>query len=156
MKWFKDGKHTAAHSCRAWNVRLAGREAFTASVKGYNRGPILGKSYFAHRVIWLIQAGEWPAETIDHINGVRSDNRWVNLRDVSRVDNLRNSKRSIKNTSGVTGVYWVSCNKKWVAKICVNSRDKHLGYFTNKKAAIAARKAAERELGYHKNHGRSA
>ena len=49
-----------------------------------------GKNYQAHRVIWLITHGRWPAGDIDHINGIKTDNRLANLRDVSHKTNARN------------------------------------------------------------------
>jgi hypothetical protein len=49
-----------------------------------------GKQYAAHRIIWKLHTGEDPIEVIDHINGDKSDNRIVNLRDVSHLENARN------------------------------------------------------------------
>jgi len=63
---------------------------------GYVRLQTKGKSYFAHRVIWLLHTGQWPVGQVDHINRNRSDNRIANLRDVSVAENARN-KKSNKN-----------------------------------------------------------
>ena len=113
-----------------------------------------GKSIFAHRVAFYLMEGRWP-EQIDHINGDRKDNRWANLREVTNRENALNSKKRSDNTSGVTGVYWAKHRQKWQVRIGTpENRCKHLGYFTNKDEAIAVRKAAEREQGYHENHGR--
>lgn len=140
-----------------WNARYAGKTAFiTTDTPGYRQGRIFGKHYLAHRVAWALVHGEWPAEQIDHVNGIRSDNRLSNLRAVSRAENGRNQKRRSTNTSGVTGVQWVSRGNKWEARIQVAGRNRHLGYFASKDDAIIARKAAELEYGYHANHGRAA
>ncbi len=142
--------------CAAWNARLAGKEAFTTDHrKGYRRGMIFGRSYLAHRVIWALTTGAWPPEEIDHINGVKDDNRIENLRAVTRAENLRNQAIYSNNTSGVVGVDWHKRDKRWTAQIRVDNKQIYLGYFTNKEDAIAARAAADIEYGFHANHGRA-
>ena len=114
-----------------------------------------GKSFPAHRLIWMMVYGYWPNE-IDHINGNKQDNRLCNLRNVTRLENMRNQCVQKNSTSGVTGVYWNKWDKKWAARITVNRKFVHLGYFSNKEDAIATRKAAEVKYGFHENHGRKA
>lgn len=78
-----------------WNTKHAGKEAFTCKDEnGYLCGGILGKKYRAHRIIWLLHYRKWPSEVIDHINGNTSDNRIVNLRDVSQAENIRAARRA--------------------------------------------------------------
>lgn len=155
VEFFNDGKQSAQHNCAAWNGRFANKEAFTADHnEGYRQGRIFSRVYLAHRVIWAMVYGEWPEEQIDHINGVRDDNRIENLRAVTNQENGKNKKLSKNNTSGVIGVYWYKPTRKWRAEIKINNRRVHLGLFTKKDDAIAARKAAEAEHGYHPNHGR--
>jgi hypothetical protein len=142
-------------ACSTWNARYAGKQAFTANDKhGYKQGQIFGKIHRAHRVVWALYYGSWPANQIDHINGDRADNRIKNLRDVTNSENSRNQKFRSTNSSGVMGVHWYSTRKKWVAHLTVNGRYKNLGYFSDINDAIAARKAAEKEYGFHQNHGR--
>lgn len=144
-------------ACSTWNARYVGTEALRCDNGcGYRRGSLLGKLQCAHRVAWLITYGEWPKGEIDHINGNRSDNRIANLRCVSHAENGRNQKRSSTNTSGVTGVHWYAALGKWQAHITVNGKLKPLGYFADIHDAIAARKAAEVDHGFHENHGRAA
>lgn len=150
---FTDGKYQAERVCSLWNRKLAGKEAFTANLNGYRQGEIFGRHSKAHRVLWLLYTGKWPSADIDHINGIRSDNRIENLRVVSRAENLKNQRLRTNNTSGVTGVSWDKRSGKWHAHIQVNVRRKHIGYFTKISDAIAARKAAEVEYGFHANHG---
>lgn len=57
---------------------------------GYRLVTIDGKSWYAHRVIYLIMTGEWPPDQMDHINRVRDDNRWENLRPVTALENSQN------------------------------------------------------------------
>lgn len=149
---------TAEHSCRRWNSQYANKEAFTyVTPKGYKTGCIFGQIYLAHRVIWAMQTGAWPVDQLDHVSGSTVDNRLINLRDVSNRENARNSALRSNNTSGVVGVNWNKSTQKWKAQIRTpNGVQKHLGYFSEKCDAIASRKAASLEYGYHKNHGRAA
>jgi hypothetical protein len=152
---FADGISSAESRRSRWNTRYAGEEAFTAvNNHGYYQGTIFSAGYLSHRVIWAMANGEWPKDQIDHINGDRADNRLVNLRAVTHQENSMNQKMSCENTSGHTGVRWYKPLRKWNARIRVSGKYTHLGYFTSKDDAIAARKAAEIEHGYHPNHGR--
>lgn len=154
---FADGAVPAERACRSWNTRYAGKEAFTSDDgKGYRIGAIFGRLYNAHRVVWALVHGAWPDEQIDHINGDRSDNRLANLRCASVRENARNTKRPAHNSSGVIGVNWRACKSKWRAYIAVNRHTLHLGYFDSFEAAVTARRSAEKELGFHPNHGRVA
>lgn len=156
VDWFTDGKHPAERRANIWNARYAGKEAFTAcNSEGYRFGKVLNDPYKSHRVAWAVFRGEWPPEEIDHINGDRGDNRIVNLRAVTRLENHRNKKKPKNNTSGVIGVSFRKRDQKWKAQIMVKGKHLHLGCFANKADAIAARKAAEVKYGFHANHGRA-
>ena len=74
----------------------------------YRRIKLNGKMYLAHRLAWFFVYNAWPENEIDHINGVRDDNRIENLRDVPHWLNQRNAKRRSDNTSGVVGVKRIS------------------------------------------------
>lgn len=152
---FKAGKQTQEHNAAMWNGANAGNVAFTApTANHYRQGTIFGKRYLAHRVVWAIYHGEWPAEDVDHENGIRHDNRIANLRSVSRSGNMRNACKSKRNKSGVVGVNWASREKKWCAAIGDNNGGKHLGYFKSFDDAVNARKNAQHRLEYHQTHGR--
>lgn len=147
------GRRSANHACALWNSRFAGKEAFTADDGGgYKSGGIFCRLHRAHRVIWALHHDEWPTHEIDHINGVKDDNRIVNLRDVSHIENSRNTRRSSNNTSGHMGVGWNKARGKWEARIKVG-RQIYLGLFDVFEDAVAARKAAEIKYGFHENHG---
>lgn len=139
--------------CRLWNARYAYQEAFTSLNDGYRHGSIMGSNYKAHRVIWRMVTGCAP-DQIDHINGNRADNRIENLRDVSLPENARNRQLPVNNTSGVIGVYFWKKGEieYWVAQV----GEKQSKYFQTFDDAVAARKAAEIEYGFHGNHGRAA
>lgn len=121
---------------------------------GYRKISINHQEYRAHRLAFLYMTGRFPNEHVDHINGVTDDNRWANLRAVTRSENLRNQKLSKKNTSGAIGVHWFKRYQKWQAYIHVDGRNKSLGYHEKKEDAINARKVAEERYGYHPNLGR--
>ncbi len=145
------GKTSQAHIARTWNTRFADKEAFKADLHGYLSGRIFRTLYRAHRIGWLLHYGEWPTHQIDHINGDRSDNRMINLRDVAASDNRKNQRLRSDNSSGTFGVDWDKNRQKWSARI----GHKYLGRFESKDDAIAARARAEVEFGYHPNHGRT-
>lgn len=146
-EWFKSDRDR-----KAWNARYAGREAFTAVVKGYRTGWILGKSHYAHRVILAMTNGEWP-DTTDHINGDKQDNRISNLRAVSHAENMRNLPTTSANTSGYIGVWYIVKRGKWGAQIVRDGQNIFLGHYDNQREANIARKAAEKALSFHENHG---
>lgn len=141
-------------SCSTWNANYAGKVAGHFHPNGYIYLGIFGKLYSAHRVAFYMHHGSISEKEIDHINGIKSDNSIVNLRQVSRITNMRNTKKSLSNTSGMTGVYWDKCIGKWTSKIGVNGRSVHLGCFEKIENAIAARKSAEQKYEFHNGHGR--
>jgi len=142
------------HVAALWNARYAGAEAFTSiDAYGYRCGAILGVGRKAHRIIWKMMHGSEP-DQIDHINGLRSDNRLLNLREASQTENSRNTKIRANNYSGVVGVKWDKRRFKWLAEIKVSGRAHLLGAFDLFWDAVAARKEAEARMGFHENHGR--
>lgn len=134
-----------------WRVKYGNRQPnVTAGYlhpRGYMRIRINKTTFDAHRLAWLYVYGEWPSEEIDHINRVRSDNRIVNLRKVSRSANIQNSSIRRDNTSGTKGVCWHKASNKWCARITINHKRLPLGLYDNLSDAIEARKVAE--LKYH-------
>lgn len=141
-----------------WNVRghgiTVGREAGTINATGYRLINISGKLRSAHRLVWLWIHKEFPKNQIDHINGNKLDNRIPNLRDVTGQENSKNQKIYKRNTSGYMGVYWIKNRNMWRAKIYCNKKQIHLGYYKEFDDAVEARKEAERNYGFHPNHGR--
>ena len=121
---------------------------------GYLHISVKNIVYKAHRLAWLYIYGEWPKDQIDHINGVRDDNRLVNLRDVSPRVNSQNKRMDAKNVSGANGVCFNKARHKWRANIKVNRKNIYLGYFEDWFDAVCARKSADNLYGFHINHGR--
>ena len=116
--------------------------------KGYIRVCINKKMYTATHIIWKLVTGEFPDGEIDHINRVRDDNRWENLRLTDRSGNTHNTNLRKDNTSGLKGVHpdtkW---DFRWRASIQINNKRVHLGSFTTLLDAAAARKSAENKSG---------
>lgn len=79
---------------QSWNTKYAGTEAGIFNARGYRVFTLRidGQCHklLAHRAAWALMHGHWPAQSIDHINHDRRDNRLANLRDVSHLENMRN------------------------------------------------------------------
>lgn len=108
----------------------------------------IGKLRFrAHRIAWLIVYGVLPDDDdIDHANRAKSDNRISNLRLKSRSLNNHNAPKKSDNTSGFKGVSWDKRKQRWWAKITVNKKIHHIGYFSVFREAVEARYFSEIEL----------
>lgn len=148
-KYFQDDG-----SWKKFNTRYAGLETFHFdNCRGYFKGQIFKVTYVAHRVIWCMHYGDWPSDTIDHINHNRKDNRIENLRDVSMRENNMNFPLPCNNTSGFVGVVYDKKRSLWMARVKIHKKNKFLGYFKEKENAIEARKKANLQYGFHSNHG---
>ena len=139
---------------KVWRTQFAGKVAGSRRPDGYEAVRIGAYSNLrVHRIACLIVNGEWIHGEVDHINGVKYDNRWSNLRVVSRMENMRNAPVRKDTPFGVRGVYQAT-KGGFEARIGMNGKMLQLGVFETVKEAIAARLAAEVVLGYHENHGR--
>ena len=112
------------------------------------------KLYLCHRLAWLYIHGEFPIECIDHINGVRDDNKLVNLRDIPKIENQKNMKLSSRNKSGVNGVSWFGRDSLWVVHTNINGKAIHIGRSKSIFEAACMSISARNKLNYHENHGR--
>jgi hypothetical protein len=126
-----------------------GTKAGHLSKDGYVDIRIKHRLYPAHRIAWLMMTGSWPNNFIDHINRIKSDNRFINLREATKAQNSQNTKIPSNNTSGHKGVVWHKPNRNWCAQINVNKKHIHLGSFTNLQDAINARIEAEKKFFTH-------
>lgn len=157
LRWRERARHWFAcnRSWRRWNNKHAGEVAISSLNGGYLTGRLLGQSCRAQRVAWKWMTGDEP-EVIDHQNGNRADNRWANLRGTDSLGNRLNARKYVTNKTGQMGVNQRARDGRWVATIKYARRPIFLGAFDAFSDAVDARKAAERELGFHPNHGRAA
>lgn len=133
-------------SPRLWNIgRRAGAKP---GYDGYIRIYFSDYGTFtAHRLAWIHACGEFDYERfeLDHINGVRSDNRLCNLRLASHTQNAINGKLRVDNSSGVKGVRLLTWGK-FNARIKVDGREFSLGCFDTLEEAAAARKMGAQKV----------
>lgn len=118
--------------------RSAGSMATHKTYGGYIAVMVCGRSYRAHRIAWALAHRHWPTHEIDHINGERSDNRLVNLREATSRENAKNLGVRSTNTSGYKGVHFHRQSGKWRARICVDYKYVSLGLFVTPECAYAA------------------
>lgn len=116
--------------------------------QGYIRIKVDGTYYGAHRLAFLYVLGALPAGHVDHIDGVRTNNRFANLRDVRPQVNSQNQRRATKRSR--TGLLGVSaptyCRKTFRAEIKVSGLRIVIGEFGTADAAHEAYVAKKRAL----------
>lgn len=103
--------------------------------KGYAHIRINNKRPKAHRLAWLYMTGSFPYKQIDHINGIKTDNRFCNLRLATQSENKINTPLYKNNSSGFKGVYFHKASGKWNVQIRLNGKNKNLGYFDSPEVA---------------------
>lgn len=148
---YKDGK-------LFWNINVSrkvriGREINTINKQGYIQFKFNGKHMYAHRAIFLMHHGFLP-KSIDHINCNKLDNRIENLRESTTSQNGQNTFIRINNTSGIKGIYWCNKKNKWHARIKLDYKNIHIGYFNSIEEAIPILNLARKKYhGEYSNNG---
>jgi hypothetical protein len=117
---------------------IPGRVAGTVDVDGYVVVTLNGKRHKGHRLAWLFAHGRWPAVAVDHINGVKHDNRLTNLREADWAQNQHNRRLQKNNKSGFMGVHFCSRSGKWRAAIRAEGRGRNLGGYDSPEEAHSA------------------
>ena len=140
-----------------FNKRYAGKTIRTKDSAGYYMVDVNKRSYKAHRIIYAIMSGFCPPNMeVDHINGVRTDNRISNLRLVSSSMNSRNRKLRSDNKTGVNGVSFDKECGLFAANVRFNGKWKRLGRFRSIEEASQARQlwmSSHKSEGYTSDHG---
>lgn len=135
---------------KAFNSNFSGTIAGCVSKRGYRVLTMDCKRHYAHRLIYIFCNGSLSNQ-VDHIDGVRDNNKLSNLRDVGSIDNLKNKRINHNNKSGIPGVRRVSnCFTVSIGA----TKNGYIGTFNDFFEACCARKSAENSHSYHKNHGR--
>ena len=114
---------------------------------GYRKICILGKKYYEHRLAYLYMVGEWPEFEVDHINNIRNDNKWCNLRLATSEQNSFNKPKQKNSVSKYKGIRWHKKTKKWQVRLYINRKTKYLGYYDCEIEAAKAYNTAA--LNYH-------
>jgi hypothetical protein len=120
---------------------FAGERVGWFDAKGYLRTGIAGKYPAVHRLIWLYVYGVWPREQLDHINGIKDDNRLINLREASNSQNTCNRDVRRGSESGLKGITQDKRTGRWRAYVHVGGKRIWLGFFTTKEEAHSVRLA---------------
>jgi hypothetical protein len=122
-----------------------GTEAKSLDVAGYVQVNVAGTMLKGHRLAWFLHYGEWPDGHIDHINGIRNDNRIANLRVVTNAINCQNKRKALpKSKTGVLGV--VKVGQRFQANIHHNRKKHYLGTYDTPEQAHAVYVEAKRQL----------
>jgi hypothetical protein len=116
-----------------------GEQAGRLIAGGYRQISIGGRKYLAHRIVWLLTTGEWPAEYIDHINGEKDDNRPSNLRVATPLQNSWNRR-------DVAGVTLHKGTGKYQVQFRRDGKTFYIGLFASRDAARVASEKAALEL----------
>ena len=132
-----------------------GAIAGTTDAFGHMRIMVEGKRYYAHRLAWLYYYNEWPKGPLDHKDRDPANNAISNLRECTPRENLQKSTKSC-GSSKYQGVCWHKSRNKWKARISVNKKLIHLGYFDDElEAANTYREAKEKYHPFYWEEGKS-
>jgi hypothetical protein len=117
------------------HITRRGKRAGTVVTNGYRQVTVQGKRYMEHRLAWYLYYGKWPEQTLDHINGIRTDNRICNLRDVSMRENVLNHQHPRKRSGLPKGVFLSKDGKRYRAQAYKNGKRTYLGTFDSPEQA---------------------
>ena len=130
-----------------YRTTKTGSTAGTLTSKGYVQVRVAGRTYRAHRLVWMHVTGFDPhGFQIDHIDCNRSNNKFSNLRLADHGENARNRKIRKDSASGLKGVYYDKKAQRYRAMICVDRKQRNLGYFHTPELAHMAYCKAAAEL----------
>ena len=129
-----------------WTPRHAGKKAGTSNGNGYMTTSYHGKRYYIHHLVFLMFHGYRP-KLLDHINGVRNDNKIENLREVTSSQNSMNTALRSDNVSGTKGVSWHKGAKKWTVTLQTGKVPKYMGLYEDYE--LACLMASEARDAYH-------
>jgi hypothetical protein len=118
------------------------------NMHGYVEMRVFNKLFGAHRLAFLYMTGELPVLPfmVDHINGSRSDNRWINLRIADYQQQVWNTTAHHHNQSGLKGAWPCKTTGRWQSIIQDGAKRVWLGRFDTAEEAHQAWIKAATEL----------
>lgn len=145
---FSYNEHTGIlYRKETFKHRKAGDTVGHKRYDGYVTTYIQGKVYYVHRLAWYICTGSYNKNVVvDHINGITSDNRLCNLREISHSRNILKGKKAKNNTSGYKNIHFRKRDKKYQVYIEVNKKRIFIGVYKTLDEAIKARDDARLKL----------
>lgn len=123
----------------------AGTLAGCKNPLGYYFIGINGRRYLTHRIAWAMMTGAWPVALVDHIDMNPGNNRWDNLRQATKSENMRNRGRQKNNTTGAKGVHRAESGK-FVVEVWLDRKKHYIGRFNTMSEAKAAYEKAAAEI----------
>lgn len=152
-KIFHHDKRTGSLFYNSYGKWLLCKDKYkTNETNTWYKRRIGNKTFYVHRIIWFITYGYWPVQ-VDHINGIKNDNRLSNLRESIGWGNWQNRPpypREGGRASQYKGLTWNA--NRWHVRIHVTengeSRRINLGrYRDEKEAALAYNEGAKKYYG---------
>lgn len=118
----------------------AGEAAGKINKAGYWETRVFNRLFPVHRLAWLYMTGMLPEKpvSIDHINGIRSDNRWCNLRLATYHQQTWNTGAHHHNQSGLKGAWPCKATGRWLSMIDHDGKRVWLGRHDTPEQAHAA------------------
>ena len=129
-----------------WVWKTNGKNAGWARKDGRKKIGINGKEYYASVLAWFYMTGEWPELDVDHENRIRGDDRWSNLRQLTRSHNLYNSKRKRTKHDLPRGVH-LHGKRRFKAIYQKNYKLVHIGSYDTPEEASEAFQTFMKEHG---------
>lgn len=134
-------------------IVIGSRAGSLHKASGYRHITIFGTTYGEHIICYYIHNRQWPKGHVDHDNHIRDDNRAVNLKDTTMLQNMRN-RGAISNTiTGHQGIWYCKRRDRYVAEITMNRKKVWQRTFKTANEAAICRAEKLIELGFHENHG---
>lgn len=134
------------------NSVKAGDKVGSSNKQGYREFSFKGSRYYCHRVVWYLNTGKFPELEIDHIDGDKSNNDFGNLREVTREENLRNTKSHKDSKSRFKGISFEKQRSLWRARCYFEGKSYCGGFY--KTETEAAKKYDELAKSLFGDHAR--
>jgi len=127
----------------------------TIGADGYRTISIGGKTYKAHRLIFLLSGQNISEKEVDHIDNIRSNNTWINLRIVSKKQSQANALLRTDSSTKIKGLTFHKSKKLWVGRVQHNKKRYEVSSKTKEIAIEKLEKLRIRVHGIYANSGHS-